>query len=377
MRSRLDNVQALRAVAALMVLVGHVQHEALDRFAGYELFDPVEWGTGVDVFFVISGFIMYYIAGDQFGRAGASWAFLKRRLIRVVPVYWLFTAAMLGAIIFLHERVTHNEVSVPQVVASFLFLPWPRPDGSVHPILSLGWTLNYEMMFYGAFSLALLAPKRIGLGLLCAAFAAAAVLHPIIPRGAWMFRFLSNPIILEFLLGIGLAHVFLSGVRMPTGAGLGLAVVAVGAMIAVKQFGWLDANWRPVWAGLPALTLCSAVVLARLPSWNPMTTLGDASYSLYLSHPFAINAVAIAWGVLGGTIRGRLWGLRSWRPSSGLYAATCWLSDSPSASFALGSCRHEEMAPSVASFARETSLLLTCPYIHRNRLMPGWRHRVP
>ena len=92
--SRLDSLQILRFFAALLVVIGHTQHALLERLgaaAGRYAFVPLDWGLGVDVFFVISGFVMYYLMHDRFAQAGATATFLRRRVVRVVPMYWLFT----------------------------------------------------------------------------------------------------------------------------------------------------------------------------------------------------------------------------------------------------------------------------------------------
>src|SRR5665213_384 len=92
-------IQILRAVAALMVVLSHAQNDALReaiangyRFTRFEL---LPWDSGVDLFFVISGFIMVYSSQRLFATPGAGGAFISRRLIRIVPLYWMITAIAL------------------------------------------------------------------------------------------------------------------------------------------------------------------------------------------------------------------------------------------------------------------------------------------
>ena len=119
--------------------------------------------AGVDLFFVISGFVMVYASERMFGRAGGQLQFITRRLIRIVPLYWLVTPLYL--VMALAIPAFEKSYSVASVVASYLFIPWPRLDGIMQPLVGQGWTLNYEMFFYAIFAAAILAPRRIAVAL--------------------------------------------------------------------------------------------------------------------------------------------------------------------------------------------------------------------
>jgi peptidoglycan/LPS O-acetylase OafA/YrhL len=153
--------------AAFSVLLGHVMHEALSfAFGGTEspaIFAQNNFGAGVDVFFVVSGFIMFYISDGKFGQPGAQRAFLIRRLIGSCRSNWLLHASDARR----HGGGTRptcarGQLDIGHVLASFVFIPWADSTGLAHPVLGLGWTLNYEMFFYVVFSLALLLPQRLG-----------------------------------------------------------------------------------------------------------------------------------------------------------------------------------------------------------------------
>src|SRR3979409_1937400 len=132
----LYNLHLLRVIAALGVVYFHTT-----SVAGLKL----DWDVGsrgVDVFFVISGFIIAYIGTTK------PEQFFLRRLIRVVPFYWAATAfgVAMGAVApSLFPRTTS---SVPHLISSLLFFPPPAANGDVVPTLVLGWSLNYEMFFY-------------------------------------------------------------------------------------------------------------------------------------------------------------------------------------------------------------------------------------
>lgn len=303
----MPNLQILRFVAAALVLISHVQHEALKGtfldISAYHPWTAVYFAGGVDIFFVISGFIMYAIASGDFGRKGAAREFLLRRIVRIVPPYWLFTTAMIAAAYVFSDHVTHSALEPAHIAASYAFFPYDNPYGGAYPILMLGWTLNYEFYFYVVFGTALLFRKSLGLPLVFAFIGIPAAFGMALMVDRMPFKFWSEPIVFEFLFGMLLAMLRERGLRLPR-VGAALAVAAgVAAMWITMRAGiaahyW---NYRALWMGLPALTVCGGVVLLRehgaAQGWamRGLVLLGDASYSIYLSHPFALNAVALLW----------------------------------------------------------------------------------
>jgi exopolysaccharide production protein ExoZ len=190
---------------------------------------------------------------------------------------------------------------VRHVVLSLLFIPDWRPDMSiVRPVFALGWTLNYEMLFYLCFAGALMLPRRLGVAALTMGFLAMTLL------GAWLrvtqtqIAFWTDPIVLEFVLGIFIALVYRGPWR--AGAGLALALAGAGLLLGVGQpMAWLgfDNLPRPLEFGRPAVLIVAGAALG--PAWRAgritwaMIALGDASYALYLCHPFAVRLLRVAW----------------------------------------------------------------------------------
>ena len=214
---------------------------------------------------------------------------------------------MVGAVLLFSDHVRNTEVSGASLVTSYLFVPWPRmADGLLNPLLSQGWTLNYEAFFYLAFAAALF--FRRGLLWLSGSFLLLAALHPLVPAQLFVISFWTNPIILEFLAGVGLAVLFLRGLRLPLWGSLVLAILAVATFMATEP---MDAGIlrRLVHTALPALMLCASLALAPEPHASgplrrAMVTGGDSSYTLYLSHTFTLNAAAILWRESGLEMRG-------------------------------------------------------------------------
>ncbi|WP_062018150.1 acyltransferase [Aureimonas sp. AU4] len=296
-KTRLDALQVLRFLAAMLVVVGHAQHELVDTVgpaAGSLAFILLDWGLGVDVFFVISGFVMYYLMRGRFGGRGVAADFLRRRLIRIVPLYWIFTSLVLA--VALAEGIDYP---MSKIVSSYLFLPPPScpapcPIGYDFPVYSLGWTLNFEMMFYLVFAVGLLMRKRAGLAFVVVVIATLVALVNTFHVGASMLRFWGDSIALEFLMGIGIAALFVGGRRMP--AAIGWTLIVSGFVLAAISY-QLDAYQtigRAITGGIPAALIVSGAIL-RCPidgasAWNRFLIFGgDASYSLYLAHPVAFK----------------------------------------------------------------------------------------
>jgi exopolysaccharide production protein ExoZ len=287
------SIQYLRAVAALGVVVYHSGIEAdwantwpLKGFAG-----------GVDVFFVISGFIMW-ITTDR--RGVGSLEFWRRRLERIVPLYWMVTS--IAVLIALVSPRLGGQTTPWHVFSSYAFLPAANPDTmKVEPLVSPGWTLNYEMFFYAIFGAALILSigKRLAatLGLLCGTVVLAAVL----PHSALALDFYGDSIVIEFAFGMLLGAAFTrSYLHVPEP--VAWAGIATGIAFFALLSGMAHVP-RVIAFGLPSLLIvASAVFLERgraVPEWRLPKLLGDASYSIYLSHSIFMGVLGTAWNRIG------------------------------------------------------------------------------
>lgn len=294
-------VQALRVFAALAVVLYHAQHDAQSLAAhfgiAYQRSHLLPWSAGVDVFFVISGFIMVYTSRKLFATVNGPRVFLTRRIARVVPIYWAIITVYLVIGQLVPAALNRDAPGLVEIMTSYLFIPYPQPNGVVHPVYALGWTLNYEMFFYVVFAGALLLERQR------AVLAVAAVLFGLVTLGGFLqappvpIWFWSEPIVLEFAFGMALALLAEKGCLLrPTGR-LGLIAVALlllhfnlakpgGALVLPQVLAY----------GVPAAILVAAAVLGPVSLAWPgvefsVAALGDASYALYLVHPFAIRAL--------------------------------------------------------------------------------------
>lgn len=285
-------VQMLRGAAALMVVLHHETLAMWDRLHLDTLHHNwVNGGSGVDIFFVISGFVMTISSQPLRNSAHPARIFLARRLERVVPLYWLLTTVKVLLVLAVPTVAVNGLGSTWHVLASYLFLPAYNRHGSAEPVLVVGWTLNFEMAFYMVFAVALalraellavVAPTLLGF----VAFAAMAHGAP------WQLRWLGNPLVLEFLFGMLLGYALKWVRRLPW-----FIALAMGAAGAVPLLLWVSPNfsqWRALGWGVPAAAVvCSAVALEpwlgpTAPRW--FLEIGDGSYSLYLVHGFVIPA---------------------------------------------------------------------------------------
>jgi peptidoglycan/LPS O-acetylase OafA/YrhL len=301
--ARIYQLQSLRFVAAALVLYGHALMEARQhgsRFAQHWTYD-LPWGGGVDIFFVISGFIILFIARDAPRSLAAAGDFIAKRIIRLVPLYWIFTAAMAAVILLLPGRVQEGGLTLGGFVKSLLFVPYIHASsGEVRPVLGQGWTLNYEFFFYLVFAATMIVTRRrfaavSGVLLICVVVGTSIALPPALAS-------LLNAFLVLFVIGMALAHFF---DRLPRHGGIValLIVLAAAAWIAVvPPEAPADVTWRLVARGVPAVMLVYATLLWRAPPrWithGTLPMLGDASYALYLSHPFVVNAVLIVFAKL-------------------------------------------------------------------------------
>ncbi|RDJ25540.1 acyltransferase [Bosea caraganae] len=284
-----------------MVAVHHVQPDAavLAQRSG-AAFTPsylLPWMAGVDIFFVVSGFIMVHSSEKLFDNRDGPRLFLLRRLARIVPLYWAATTLFLLVALLLPAALNSGAPSLAQIAGSYLFWPTVSTEGLAQPIYSLGWTLNYEMLFYVLFGLALFLPR--------AAVVPAVTLGLAVIVGAnWMagtlplpFGFWGQPIVLEFAAGMGLALLRRRGFRLPgeyrwLAAGLGVAILLVAARLPGIMTSWTMFAFHGSAAALLVMAASSGSGQSAPSALvRGLAEVGDASYALYLVHPFAIRGL--------------------------------------------------------------------------------------
>jgi len=292
-------VQALRAVAAGLV----VTHHSISLWLEAIIHRPDQWrwingAAGVDIFFVISGFVMAISLPGLAGRENKAGVFLTRRFARVVPLYWAATTLMLAQM-WAQKGVAMETLAMRwRVLASYLFIPAQDGNGRLFPIVTVGWTLNFEVFFYLLFAAALaldvapvafLTPCLTGLAM-----------AGLLKTGPWPdVASLASPVVIEFLYGMLIAEL-VTRRRMP-GRLLGGGLLGGGFAALMTMRDW-PAPWGSLAWGLSAgAVVLGAVAIEetvgrRLPRW--LLAAGDASYATYLSHTFILCIVAVLLNAL-------------------------------------------------------------------------------
>ncbi|MGG6897934.1 acyltransferase family protein [Rhizobium sp. BR 315] len=283
----ITSIQYLRAIAAISVLCFHVSE-------AYGLEFKVG-AAGVDIFFVISGFIMWITTE---GKPIGPQEFMLRRLIRIVPLYWIATAATFAVAVSKPQFFFNTNSSIGNLIGSLFFLPAVK-DEALHPVVEQGWTLSYEMFFYLIFSISLFLPEFRRLWFLVVALVAAVIAHYLLPLG--YVSVFTQPVILEFAAGIIVGRLWKQGFRLPFGAAIGLMIVGFILLLASDLLAHVDRALR--W-GVPAVLLLSGAVFAERERGAPklafLNFLGDASYSIYVWHVLTgilVTALLLRFGV--------------------------------------------------------------------------------
>lgn len=279
------SIQVLRALAAWMI----VYHHFMQVIFHFDATNPVgdffsEHGMfGVDVFFVISGFIMAFIAAEK---GVSSGAFLRNRIVRIVPNYWIWTLIILLLGQGVLPGLSSAQATPESVVLSLLFVSHPNPDAALgyYPTLPVGWTLNFEMFFYVLFAVVLSRRWRIEKTLVAtmALIVAIPVLYKLFHIGVY-HQVLGNIKLFEFASGMGLFYLWRFGRNIfDHPLTLTIVVISIFPLAFFAQYGMVLVYFATV----------TLYLFLYLEKWRDMKNkvlrafehLGEISYSTYLAH---------------------------------------------------------------------------------------------
>jgi peptidoglycan/LPS O-acetylase OafA/YrhL len=301
----INSLQVLRAYAAIIVVLTHSLSQVSSVYSGlsFPFYIKEFLSSGVDVFFVISGFIMFYTSQAQglYTQKNGWRRFIKKRALRIYPLYWLMLVAYLS-LFFVKDVIQGGSEFFSRLegdfhaIKSFILLPSINNQGNYLPILSVGWTLIFEMFFYVIFTAVLfLSSSTIMAAFLLIVFFAALLCFRVVfgdLGNAYVFYF-THSIVLEFLFG-GLVAVYFQYCKVPnTSVCVVIFLMAIGLFSLTAFYGIYGgystfSSWRFLcWGGPSALLLFSVVGLERrlkpvIPAW--LVEQGGSSYALYLSH---------------------------------------------------------------------------------------------
>jgi len=309
----------LRGVAAILVVLYH----------GRDKINGIEGGTvanillmpggamGVDLFFLISGFIMVCTTWNNDGSLKSLIEFYIKRFSRVFPVYAAITifVFIVGA---MAAAAPYSDINFRGLIKALAFMPQgDKADGPVYGQLplSVGWTLNYEMYFYLIFGASLLFRRFRWIGLLSAAVITLVAI-PIVTRSGVStdtykalnysivyLNLITNPIIWLFIAGVGIGVIYKSRFVIPSKFWSKIAVAAAATFLMWQYFSQYHADHGIFMWGLSLVPLMLILTIAsktiNIPTHPMLVSLGDISYSLYLVHVPTKAATAAVLAFIG------------------------------------------------------------------------------
>lgn len=304
-----DSLQALRGIAALAVLVFHLRAVEAKYIPGESLLGPVaaHADAGVDLFFVISGFVMAHVGRGRFAGFPAASVFLMKRAWRVLPLYWLFTTLTV-VLMMAFPAVVNSSYPDQSIIRSYLLIPHTQL-----PVLAVGWTLIHEAYFYIVFAvaMAIIAERALTVCLIgwvgVIAYAHIDGYQEVTP----LRQLLISPLTFEFIVGV------LAGLhwrRLPRKLAFAMMIAGI-ALYLTAAVGFADPSISAPDPWIRMATFGTASVLLVL-GWvmressgersapSLLIALGNSSYSLYLSHVFVISAVGRVWA---SVVPGQSW----------------------------------------------------------------------
>ncbi|MGL6150533.1 MAG: acyltransferase family protein [Aeromonas sobria] len=288
----ISGIHLLRGFAAFFVLIYHIYYVS-KIYIEYKikLFEVLY--IGVDIFFVVSGFVMFFILRKGLGKVSLSEyrvKFIRDRFFRIVPLYWFFTIAFFLANNQLYPGDNEKNVSLLALVKSLLFIPYGS-DGIVSPpVLGVGWTLNYEVLFYLVIFISLSVTKNVFTAVTLTFVGFILLGFSDNYHNSIYITYISNPIIMEFILGAFIANLYVTSRYWLKIATVVLIVASIALLfVGLENFSIL--SQRALISG--SISGC-VVSIALLASSNPYMNfatknhffyfLGSSSYIMYLIH---------------------------------------------------------------------------------------------
>lgn len=301
---RIYSIQFLRGLAAVIVVIAHmIEHPLAEAPEA-----AIRTGRfGVEIFFVISGFIIAEVAGPSAFNPGK---FALRRLWRVAPLYMLCTVAVYAATLLVPEVFKTTVSNFPHFARSLFFIPSADPTVAWdwRPTFKIGWTINYEMFFYLVMTFLFWCHSKGQRALMLTGIMGLLIVTSfLIPPKSSIVAFYANLNLLPFILGVWIAQARSRGVldALPTPAVVTLILLTF-ASVALFYLMKTDDLSRPgphlTMAAAAALLVVTTISQEKTIAWHRLRfflAVGDWSYSLYLMHMFVIGVGVVVLRKLG------------------------------------------------------------------------------
>ena len=293
---KLNLLQVYRGIAAVLVVMIHLTKMSAERLNQVTFFNLflVGW-SGVDYFFVLSGFIMVYVHRSAIGKKDQLKSFIVKRAVRIYPIYWIITLTVWCLFLVIPSFANNQDLSLGNLIVSLLLIP--QKD---QPILEVGWTLIYEINFYLLFSLAIWLKPKHSVPLL-SAWLLVTILHyrKIVkfPQDFFLLETVFGEMNLELVLGCLAAYIVIkynNNIGKYRWILFGIANLGYVIMLGMFAWGKIGFGRIPTFGGLAALLIIAATSIdlkdsPKIPYL--LIFLGEASYSIFLTHVPVISAI--------------------------------------------------------------------------------------
>jgi exopolysaccharide production protein ExoZ len=297
--SQEENIQMVRFFAAAMVLVVHIM------FYIHERVDPtlVVWGPGsqgVQIFFIISGFVMCLSGGSVVANLTSAKLFLQRRFIRILPLYWIFTTIkLLAALVFVNVAM-HNRPEFLYTIASYLLFPMHSDDGGIVPLHAVGWTLLHEMFFYYLFAIGL-ALGRSPVFFSSISIVLLWVIGLIFPTETAWIKVCVSEINLHFIFGMYFAILYKKNFKLPLKIIFPILALSVILLVTPDVYYYQLSVVKKF--NISAILFVFSFIATDFNYFKKLRSLlikgGNSSYSMYLMHPIFAPAACVGLYKIG------------------------------------------------------------------------------
>ncbi|MFN6561630.1 MAG: acyltransferase family protein [Nostoc sp. ChiSLP01] len=300
MNKKLNLLQVYRGIAAILVVLSHgdrILSRQLDQNSLLHIFH-FGW-IGVDFFFVLSGFIIFYIHQYDIGKPNKLKSFITKRFIRIYPLYWIVLASKILASIFTNYKDTIYQTGAGEVLKAFLLIPQDRAILNTN-FIGVSWTLSYEIFFYCLFAGLILFDTKICRAIIVAWIAGVLLnLFNLLPIGNnFILKFIFDEHNLEFILGCLAAYTISQSKFKFKNSLIYTSLFLLVLSVINTKYREFDVSGIPslISYGIPfTLLIIGSVYLEMSSKINIpfiLIYLGDASYSIYLTHGFFLSNIS-------------------------------------------------------------------------------------
>jgi peptidoglycan/LPS O-acetylase OafA/YrhL len=305
--NKYESIQVLRFICALMVMILHACFYTIERLDS-NCFHYYQGFIGVKLFFAISGFVMIISSENLIENPNGWRIFGLKRIIRIVPIYWIMTTYKLIILLFASSLVFHARLDWLFILKSYFFIPATNVDGLHQPFYAVGWTLNFEMFFYLLFTISL--ALRIRPLLFLSIILIPISILSIYKTASWpAIGFYADPIVLNFLYGMIVAKLIIYGKKLPQKLALPLILICLIFIFLPRadSLSFLPNDFVTISITTFLIIYGAASIENQWSEKIPkaLIYLGGASYSLYLVHPsvapFAptlLKLIHLKWDIL-------------------------------------------------------------------------------